>query len=1050
MPGYKTAQVGVQDMKYVRFLSLPLAAVLFTACDNGASLQTAPDGGEQGVEQIAEQGAEQAGEPEGIETIDFFGAEESNSATIPYEPELGFALPARGILSVNTALIGSSTDGTDYRQDCAAGRVLVGLEGFASGDRVSQVGARCVEANAAGDWVGTAQAQANPVGITSGNPFNLDCEAGHAVTGITGVTRNNAVASVQIHCAKLDGPTSTNGDSKDSNVIGVNDFAIARQLCGSGAVATGIQGRANNEMRGLGLVCYESPATAGRWGNPFNWPVQAVHAIMTPQGDIMSYGFRDGSGNLYDYDVWKPDLGTADASHTTFASDQGVFSFCNASIVMPANGNILMPGGTKLNSDNAGVADVPIYDTVTGGLSRAPDMANRRWYPTTVTLPDGEILVAGGRDVAGVAINTPEIYSPEANQWRSLFGANMAGLDWSYPRLWVAGDGRVFGISRNEMYYINPLQSGALQRVGSFSAEFQTHGEGTAVMYRPGKILQVGGNIGGGTNAVVIDINGPSPVVREVEDMGVSRSAWSSSQVLADGKVMISGGSRLVNDAVTAALNPEIWDPDTEEWTVLSGFKWPRLYHSNSILLKDATVMIAGGGNPGPVTNYNAEIFSPPYLFNDDGSPAVRPEITGAPEQGAYGQQITLNTRASEVSKVTFVKTSAVTHSFNVEQRYMELPFSSNDNGTIQVGLPVSPNVATPGFYMMFVVNESGTPSEAAIIKLGDEPGVNPEPPVVQPEPPVVQVDNILVNGGFEAGKNNWLDCSDASLSVAGGRPSNGTQALSQNTGACLYQEFAVQPGETYTVSCDAFTQGSAYSSISLNILDAGYNELLTESSVVTETDYTAYGQSLTAPQNAAFAAVTLYSEGPTWYDSCVVTTDGTVPVVTAPVTPPPATDPVVVLNPGIAPGPTVVTVPDPTLPASNVLVNSNFTEGKASWYDCANTQLTTVESDAQSASNVLKVENAGCIYQEFPVTVGKQYKLECLAKSEGSMYSSISFQMADATYNQLESDVSVVAPGEFQTYTATLTAPATSATSAVTLYSEDITRVSFCSVEEM
>ena len=55
MPGYKTAQVGVQDMKYVRFLSLPLAAVLFTACDNGASLQTTPDGGEQDVEQIAEQ-----------------------------------------------------------------------------------------------------------------------------------------------------------------------------------------------------------------------------------------------------------------------------------------------------------------------------------------------------------------------------------------------------------------------------------------------------------------------------------------------------------------------------------------------------------------------------------------------------------------------------------------------------------------------------------------------------------------------------------------------------------------------------------------------------------------------------------------------------------------------------------------------------------------------------------------------------------------------------------------------------------------------------------
>ncbi len=1027
-------------MKCVRFLSFPLAVILFAACDSGTTLQTTADGGNQGSE------------PEGIETIDFFGTESGDSETIPYEPELGFALPARGILSVNTALIGSSTDGASYRQDCAPGQVLVGLEGFASGDRVSQVSARCVEADAAGVWAGAAQVAGNPVGITSGNPFKLDCEAGHAITGITGVTRNNVVASVQIHCAKLDGPTSTSGDTKDSNVVGVNDFAIARQLCGSGAVATGIQGRANNEMRGLGLVCVESPATAGRWTNPFNWPVQAVHAVMTPQGDIMSFGFRNGSGNRFDYDLWSPDLGTADSSHNTFASDQGVVSFCNASIVMPSDGNILMPGGTKINSDNAGVADVPIYDTVTGGLSRAPDMANPRWYPTTVTLPNGEILVAGGRDVAGVAINTPEIYSPETNQWRSLFGANMAGLDWSYPRLWVAEDGRVFGISRNEMYYINPQQSGELQRLGSFSGEFITHGEATAVMYRPGKILQLGGNRSGGTNAVVIDINGPTPEVRAVEDMGVARSAWPSSQILADGTVMVSGGSRLVNDAVTAALNPEIWDPDTEKWTVVSGFKWPRLYHSNSVLLKDGTVMIAGGGNPGPVTNYNAEIFSPPYLFNDDGSPAARPEITGAPEQGAYGQQITLLTQASEVAKVTFIKTTAVTHSFNVEQRYMELPFSSDNSGTIQVGLPASPTVATPGFYLMFVVNDSGIPSEANIIKLGGEPGVDPEPPVVIPEPPSVQADSLLVNGGFEDGTSNWLSCSDASLSVANGRANNGAQALSQVTGACLYQEFAAIAGETYTVSCDAFTQGSAYSSISFNMLDTNFTPLATDTSVVTATEYTAHGQSLTAPANTVLGAVTLYSEGPTWYDSCVVTASGTAnPPASVPITVVP--DPVapeVVLNPGNAPGPAVITVPDLTPPAYNLLANSTFTDGKASWLDCASTQLTSVETDAQTASNLLKVENAGCIYQEFPVTEGRQYMLQCSAKSEGSKYSSISFQMADATYNELESQVNVVAPGQFQTYAATLTAPAYSATSAVTLYSEDITRVASCFVEEI
>jgi len=173
--------------------------------------------------------------------------------------------------------------------------------------------------------------------------------------------------------------------------------------------------------------------------------------------------------------------------------------------------------------------------------------------------------------------------------------------------------------------------------------------------------------------------------------------------------------------------------------------------------------------------------------------------------------------------------------------------------------------------------------------------------------------------------------------------------------------------------------------------------------------------------------------------------------VAPAPVTPPtqePA-EPTVVLNPGIAPGPVIVTLPDP-LPASNLLVNSDFTDGKASWLDCSNAQLTTIETDAQTATNLLNVENGGCIYQEFPVAVGSQYKLQCSATSEGALYSSISFQMADATYNELESEVNVVAPGQFQTYTATLTAPANSATSAVTLYSEDITRVAYCSVEEL
>jgi len=995
------------NMKYFKVLTSAFAAVVVVACDNSNT----------GLIVSGENG-------DGIETIDFFGMESPDSETIAYEPELGFALPARGALSVRTGVIGSSANGTDYRRDCGVDQVLVGIEGFASGNRINQVGAVCVESNATGGWVGSPLLQPDTVGISSGNPFSRVCQSGQAMTGITGLTRNDAVGSMQIHCTDLVNATRTDGAEQTSAIVGENSTSTGSQLCGTGAVATGIQGRANNDLKALGLVCNESPGTAGRWSNPLNWPLMAVHAVLTPQGDVFSYGFRQGAGSIFDYDVWSPgSTASATGSHNTLTNDLKVFSFCNASVVLPGSGNILMPGGTLMGSDNGGVSDVPVYDTTTGALSRAPDMANRRWYPTTVTLPSGEILVAGGRDIAGVPTNTPEIYTPESNEWRSLFGANMLGLDWAYPRLWVANDGRVFGINRNQMYFINTQGSGSIQKAGEFPAAYRTGSEATAVMYRPGKILQLGGNVSGGTSALIIDINGDTPQARATGKMRLSRSAWVNSQILADGKVMAIGGSRLVNEATTAALNSEIWDPETEEWTVVSGFKWPRLYHSTSVLLKDATVLISGGGNPGPVKNFNSEIFSPPYLFNDDGTPAVRPEITWAPTQGAYGQEIALNTDGTAIAKVAFIKTSSVTHSFNVEQRYMELPFSTAPNG-LKLQLPADPAIATPGHYLVFTINEQGTPSQGEIIKLGNEPAQAPPEPVVIPEPVDTGVTNLLVNGGFEQDRTNWLDCSDAALSSVSANAHSGEKALTQQSGACLFQEFAVEPGMTYTVSCDAYAQNSAYSSVSLNMLDAAYAELAADTKVVSAAAYTTHSTSLTAPATAAFSAVTLYSEGPTHFDSCVVTSSDQ-PVVT----------PVEPVAPVTTPEPT-----DPQPPGASLLVNGDFEQDKEQWLDCASDQLTQVIGD--NTGKAMQVSNAGCIYQEFPITVGKQYKMQCVAKSEGSQYSSITFQMADATYNQLESNVSVVGPGQYQTYTATLTAPAGSANSAVTLYSEDVSQI--------
>jgi hypothetical protein len=104
----------------------------------------------------------------------------------------------------------------------------------------------------------------------------------------------------------------------------------------------------------------------------------------------------------------------------------------------------------------------------------------------------------------------------------------------------------------------------------------------TAVMYRPGKILQVGGTR---SNATVIDINSGVPVLKDVEPMSQTRQ-WSTATVMPDGKVLVSGGSsenllgNADNDPGIVAYDTEIFDPATESWSRGAPVAVGRFYHS--------------------------------------------------------------------------------------------------------------------------------------------------------------------------------------------------------------------------------------------------------------------------------------------------------------------------------------------------------------------------------------------------------------------------------------------------------------------------------------
>ncbi len=145
-----------------------------------------------------------------------------------------------------------------------------------------------------------------------------------------------------------------------------------------------------------------------------------------------------------------------------------------------------------------------------------------------------------------------------------------------------------------------------------------------------------------------------------------------------------------------------------------------RLYHTTAMLLPDARVLVAGSGEPaatGLSDDLTAEIFSPPYLFNADGTPAPRPVISSVPSKLTYGAPFVIATAgAADVRKVMLVRLSSVTHAFDMNQRGNMLSFTPG-SGSLTVTAPSNNRLAPPGHYMLFIVNASGVPSVAKIVR---------------------------------------------------------------------------------------------------------------------------------------------------------------------------------------------------------------------------------------------------------------------------------------------------------------------------------------------
>ncbi|MBA3727990.1 MAG: DUF1929 domain-containing protein [Actinobacteria bacterium] len=182
--------------------------------------------------------------------------------------------------------------------------------------------------------------------------------------------------------------------------------------------------------------------------------------------------------------------------------------------------------------------------------------------------------------------------------------------------------------------------------------------------------------------------------------------------LLADGTILAVGGGQGPNLYDNPVLQAELYDPATGLWRDMASQAANRTYHSTALLLPDGRVVSAGSdGGDMPRT---IEYYSPPYLFQ-----GARPTISSAPTSVGYGQAFSIGTpNAADITRAALVKLGSTTHANNFEQRYVDLAFSAG-GGQLNATAPAEPELAPPGHYMLFLLNSSGVPSVAKILRLG-------------------------------------------------------------------------------------------------------------------------------------------------------------------------------------------------------------------------------------------------------------------------------------------------------------------------------------------
>ena len=531
----------------------------------------------------------------------------------------------------------------------------------------------------------------------------------------------------------------------------------------------------------------------GQWQTlPYTMPINPVHVALLRNGKVL---IVSGSGNVaantnFQAALWDPQSGTITTQPV------GWDMFCNGMSVLP-DGRPFVMGGTLQYDPFHGELRASTYDPATDSFTDQQSMAHGRWYPTSTVLGDGRVMIFSGLNETGGTNTSVEFFSA-ASGWSAAFTA-----PWTpplYPRMHLLPNGNVFysGSTTSSRLFNPSTQTWTSTIAVTNYSGTRTYGTSVLLPLTPAnnytpKVIIMGGGSPSTATTEIIDLSAATPKWAFGPSMSQPRIEMDAT-ILPNGKILALGGSLNDEDTATASLNADLYDPATNTFSSAGAEVYARLYHSVSLLLPDATVWVAGGNPARGTYESQMEIYSPAYLFNANGSLATRPSITGLSSSTiGYGGAFQVQTPdAANISSVALIRNGAVTHAFDMDQRYVGLSFTAG-TGILNITGPPNGNIAPPGYYMLFLLNNSGVPSVASMVQVSS--AANDIPPTGTIANPSSNVTITAGQSVFYSGTGSDSDgtVTAYSWSFPGGSPSSSTLA---NPGNVIYST----PG-TYTTT---------------------------------------------------------------------------------------------------------------------------------------------------------------------------------------------------------------------------------------------------------